>query len=128
MLVRLICAGNGVASIIPSWRSCSVSLGGERPELLGFVQDHPGEWIELAEPGLAREHRLGVSVPRVPTLLDAGGAEIDVLGVVLAIELRSKQLHHVHPGLAAIAYQLAHLWPVALGLGQSRCELIDDMA
>src|SRR5260370_368675 len=72
------------------WRSCSVSLGGERPELLGFVQDHPRERIELADPRLARNHCLRVGVPRVPTLLNPGGAKIDVLRVVLMIELRSK--------------------------------------
>ena len=44
------------------------------------------------------------------------------------IELRSKQLHHVHPGLAAIAHQFAHLRPVTLRLGQARRKLIYDVA
>jgi len=60
--------------------------------------------------------------------LNAGRAEIDVLGVVLVIEWRGKQLHHMHPGLAAVAHQLAHLRYFALGLGQSRRKFVDDMA
>jgi hypothetical protein len=64
------------------------SLGCERPVLLGLVQDHSRERIELADPELAREHTLGVGVARPPTLSDAVGTEIDVLGMVSVRELR----------------------------------------
>src|SRR5690349_24690003 len=63
-----------------------------------------------------------------PSLPDAVGAEVDILGVGFAIELRRKEAHDVHPGLAAIACELAHSRAIALTLGQTRGELVDDMA
>ena len=93
-----------------------------------LVEDDAGKRIELADPGLLFEHRFGVAVTGVPALHDAGRAEIDVLGVVLAAELRGEQPHHMHPGRAAIAGELAHRRVVALGLGQPCGELVDDMA
>lgn len=56
--------------------------------LRGFVEDDPRERIELTDPGLALEHRLGVGVTRVPALPDAGGTEIDVLCVIFVRQLR----------------------------------------
>ncbi len=53
-----------------------------------LMQNNPRERIELADPGRAIEYRLGVRITGVPALHDAGRTEIDVLGVVLAIELR----------------------------------------
>ena len=44
-----------------------------------------------------------------PARPDPGGAEIDVLGVVLAVDRRRQQPHDVHAGQAAIARQFAHL-------------------
>jgi hypothetical protein len=45
-----------------------------------------------------------------------------VIALRLAIELRRKQPHHMHPHLAAIARKLAHCVAVALGLRQFRGE------
>jgi hypothetical protein len=66
------------------------SFGGERRQVLGFVKDDTRQRIELAGPWLAREHRLGVRIACFPTLPDSGLAEIDVLGVILAVQLRSE--------------------------------------
>ena len=63
----------------------------------------------------------------VPALLDTLGTEIDILGVGLAIELRREQPHHMHRGLAAIARQFTHRRAVALGLRDTRGELVDDV-
>jgi hypothetical protein len=67
------------------------SFGGERCHILGLVKDDTRQRVELAHPRLAREHGLGVRVACFPTLLDSGLAEIDVLGVILAVQLRSEQ-------------------------------------
>jgi hypothetical protein len=75
----------------------------------------------------AREHSLGVCVTRVPALRDAAGAEIDVFGAGLAIELRREQADDVHLGLAAITRQFPHRLAVALGLGKPCRKFVDDM-
>jgi hypothetical protein len=51
-------------------------------------------------------------------LPDPGLAEIDVFGVILAVQLRREQLDHMHPGLAAVAQQIPDLRLAALAFGQ----------
>src|SRR5260370_7605851 len=89
-----------------------------------LVKHNAGERIELADPGRARQYRSRMRIATVPALLDAIRAEVDVLGVGLAIKLRRKQAHHMHPGLAAIACQFARRSAPALGLGQDRATLV----
>src|SRR6266480_1996168 len=93
-----------------------------------LVKNDTRERIELADPGRAIEHGLGVGITAIPALHDAGWAEIDVLGVVLAIELRRQQPHDMHPRRAAVAGQFTYRLAVAFGLRQSGGELADDMA
>ena len=50
-----------------------------------------------------------VVVPCLPSRPDAAGAEIDVLGVVLALQPRDRQRYDVHDRRAAILEQLAHV-------------------
>jgi hypothetical protein len=64
----------------------------------------------------------------VPALPDSTRTEIDVLCVGLTIELGCKQPHDMHPGLAAIARELAHRCSPAIGLRKFRGELVDDMS
>src|ERR1700726_3809233 len=92
-----------------------------------LVKYDAGERIELANPGRARQHRPRMRVAGVPALLDAIRAEVDVLGVGFTIELWREQADHMHPGLAAIARQFARRRAVALGLGQARGKLVDDV-
>ena len=92
------------------------------------MQNDPGERIELADPWRTIEHRPGMGVTGLPTLHDTRAAEIDIFGVVLALELRGEQPHHMHPGWAAVARQLAYRLAVAFGLRQPRGELVNDMA
>src|SRR5437773_2374875 len=73
-----------------------------------LLQNDARERIELADPGLAFQHRFGVAIAGVPALHDAGRAEVDVLGVVLPGQLRGEQPHHMHPRRAAIARQFLH--------------------
>jgi hypothetical protein len=56
-----------------------------------LVKHDAGERIELADPGRARKYRSRMRLAGVPALLDAIRAEVDVLGVRLAIKLRRKQ-------------------------------------
>src|SRR4029078_8570946 len=98
-----------------------------RPSLCSFryqfhllMQNNPRERIELASPWLAFDHRSGVAVAGVPTLHDSGGAEINVLGVVLAGELRGEQPHHMHSRWADIARHLPQRLAVSFGLEERR--------
>ena len=91
------------------------------------MKDHARERIELAVPRRAFERRLGMSVARIPAPLDAGRAEIDVLGVGLAIVFRRLQAHHMHSRLTTIARQFADKRLVEFGVGQPCSKLVDDM-
>src|SRR5258705_12895254 len=93
-----------------------------------LVKNDAGERVEFANPGLALEHRFGVGIAGVPALHDAGWAEVDILGVGLAFELRRQQPDHMHPRRATVTRKLPHRLAVALGFRKPRGELIDDMA
>src|SRR5262249_47081338 len=88
-----------------------------------LVQDDAAQRFEIADPWRATQHRLGMRIAGVPALHDAAWTEVDVLGVVLSVQLRRKQAHHMHACLTAVAEQLSNGWVVALALGQSRSEL-----
>src|SRR5205814_9224547 len=92
------------------------------------MQNDPGERIELADPWRTIEHRPGMGVTGLPTLHDTRAAEIDIFGVVLALEMRGEQPHHMHPGWAAVARQLADRLAVTFGLRQPASELGNDLA
>jgi hypothetical protein len=92
-----------------------------------LVKHDAGERIELADPGRARQYRPRMRIAGVPALLDAIRAEVDVLGMGFAIELRREQAHHMHPGLAAITCQFARRSAAALGFRQVRDKLVDDV-
>src|SRR4051794_36830485 len=77
-------------------RYLGLSLGRLRHHFHLFVQNDAGERIELTDPRRATQYLPCVGIPSVPALPDAGRTEIDVLGVVFAIELRSQQPDHVH--------------------------------
>ena len=57
----------------------------------GLVQDEALDRVEVARPGSQLEHPVRVGIAGLPAAADAGGAEVDVLGVVLAIEGRGEQ-------------------------------------
>src|SRR6516165_2970157 len=92
------------------------------------MKDHARERIELAVPRRAFERRLGMRVASIPAALDAGRAEIDVLGVGLAIELRRLKADHVHSCLTTIARQFADERLVEFGVGQPCSKLVDHDA
>src|SRR5436190_7844433 len=63
---------------------------------LWFVQDDARERVDLVLPRRLIECAHGLGVAGLPAHADAGGAEVDVLGVVLVFELRRQQPHDVH--------------------------------
>src|SRR5258708_17676024 len=83
-----------------------------RQDLRLVVKDDPREWIEFADPGRSLENRSGVRVTGIPALPDAGWTEIDVLGVALAVELRTLQLHHIHLCRTPLSSPFPHPLPV----------------
>src|SRR4051794_29455074 len=80
----------------------------------GLVQDEALDWVEVARPGLELEHPASVRVAGFAAPADTVGAEVDVLGVVLAFERRCQQADHVHAGQAAEAGKLLHVGFLAL--------------
>src|SRR5690242_17118598 len=68
-----------------------------------------------------------MAVTGLPTLQNARRTEIDVLGMVLVVELRSEQPDHMHLRRTAVARQLSYCHVVALGLRQTRSQLIDNV-
>src|SRR5258708_31282182 len=93
-----------------------------------FVRQHALQRIDVADRGLVGDDPLGMLVAGLPAAADAGAGEIDVLGVVLAVEPRRQQAHEMHRGAAAVAEHLAHLGIVALRVGEPIAELADDVA
>src|SRR5436190_15868619 len=88
-------------------RSLSVQLfSRDRHVLRRLMQDHAFERIELALPCSTRERAPGRLIAGVPTHADAGRTEIDILGVIFAIELRRQQADYVHLCGAAEAREL----------------------
>src|SRR3974377_860564 len=74
----------------------------ERAVLSWFVQIEAFDWIDFGFPRRLLESLGRVHNPRLPALANAVAAEVDVLGVVLAVEARSEKAHDVHPGEAAV--------------------------
>src|SRR6266436_5174338 len=91
----------------------SFGRGGHDFHLL--VKNNARERIELASPGRTIENRPGMGISGLPSLPDAGRTEVDVLGVVLAIELRRQQPHHMHPRRTTVTGQFLHRIAVTLG-------------
>src|SRR5438034_8966139 len=90
----------------------SFGRGGHDFHLL--VENNTRERVELATPGRTIENRSGMGISGVPSLSDAGRTEVDVLGVVLAIELRRQKPHHMHPRRTTVTGQLLHRIAVTL--------------
>jgi hypothetical protein len=61
-------------------------LGQDQSALIDVMDDHPLEPIGLMPPRLPCDRALRIGKSRLPTRPDAAVAEIDVLGVVLAVE------------------------------------------
>src|ERR1700681_2424534 len=73
------------------YRGLWTSLRRSRHDFHLFMQDDARKRIVFAAPRRFFENRFGVGISRVPASRDARRAEIDVLGVVFAVELRCQQ-------------------------------------
>src|SRR5438105_250600 len=92
-----------------------------------LVDDYALGRIDRLRPRSTIEHLTGIVVSRLPSHTYAFRREVDVLGVVLAVEVRCVQSRHVHGRTAAPAGQLAHFGRLARGLGHALGELPDDV-
>src|SRR5438552_2431837 len=92
-----------------------------------LVDDYALGRIDRLHPGSTIEHLTGVGIARLPTHAYAFGRKVDVLGVVLAVEVRCVQSRHVHGRTAAPAGQLAHFRRLACGLGYALGQLANNM-
>src|SRR2546427_11118405 len=92
------------------------------------MDDHAFHRVDRLLPGLAREHLLRVGVAGLAARGDAGGREVDVLAVVVALELGREEAHDMHGGAAAVAGMALDVGVAALLLGQVMRELADDVA
>src|SRR3712207_2277035 len=92
-----------------------------------LVQDEALHRIKLAGPGSQFQDAAGVGIPSLPAFANAARAEVDVFGVILAIQRRRQQANHVHAGQAAISRQLLDSLGLTLRLRQVPDELGDHM-
>src|SRR5574338_1372989 len=88
--------------------------------LVDLMDEDASQRIDLAIPGLLLDRAPHVVVAGLPAPADAIGTEIDVLGVVLAIEPRGQQPNQMHGGAAAIGRELGDQGIVAGILRQAR--------
>src|SRR2546426_5909037 len=93
-----------------------------------LMDDHAFHRVDGLLPGLAREHLLRVGVAGLAARGDAGGREVDVLAVVVALELGREEAHDMHGGAAAVAGVALDVGVAALLLGPGMRELGDDVA
>src|SRR3989454_10765203 len=93
-----------------------------------LMDDHAFHRVDRLLPWPAREHLLRVGVAGLAARGDAGGREVDVLGVVVALQLGGEEAHDVHRGAAAVAGMALEVGMAALLLGQVMRELADDVA
>src|SRR5687767_12399115 len=64
------------------------------------MQDDTLDCVDRRVPGRALDHPPRVSVSGLAAEANAGGAKVDVLQVVFAVESRRKKAHHMHRGPA----------------------------
>src|SRR5476649_1399836 len=76
-----------------------------------FVDRHTLDRVDLLQPRAPFDETQRVVMAGLPALADAVGAEVDVLGVILAAEARRLQRQDVHRRAAAPRRQLAHFRP-----------------
>ena len=82
-----------------------------------LAEELEADWKQIEiEQGPVGGERVGEA--RLPARADPAGTEVDVLQMVLAIDRRGQQPHHVHAGQATISGQVAHHVALALGLRQ----------
>src|ERR1051326_7591233 len=103
-------------------------FGGERHVRHLLVQNDALERVGFVLPGHVRQRPTRRAITGFPALADPGRGEVDILGVVLVVETRRQQTHHVHAREAAVTGQLAHLGIGAPVLRQMPGKLADHPA
>src|SRR3954468_24967341 len=58
-------------------------------EVIGPVENEACQRVEVAGPGRLGENALGIRITSIPEPANAGRAEVDVLGIVLALQRSS---------------------------------------
>src|SRR5205085_7210281 len=107
----------------------SVDPGGERSgDDRGIVDHHALDRINRPSPWRALDHASRRHIARVPARADPRRGEVDVLGMILAVDPRGDQPHDMHGCPAAPRCQLAYRCSVATTLWNVFGELADDVA
>src|SRR3981189_1862819 len=73
---------------------------------VGLMDDHARQCVDRAFPRLVFEDLPRMVMAGLPASFDAGAREVDVLGVVLAIEAGQQEPHQVHERAAAILREI----------------------
>src|SRR6185369_5049400 len=92
-----------------------------------FVDDDALRRIDRPFPRRALQDPPGIRVAGLPAGADAVRREIDVLGVILAVERRCHEAYDVHRRAAAPGRELAHVLALARAFRQLLRELADDV-
>ena len=95
---------------------------------LQFVDHDALQHVDVALPRLFRQHALAMLVSGLPAGADACAGEVDVLGVVLAVEPRRKQPDQVHDRAAAIGGEFLDHRIVAPVFGNVLHQFAHDVA
>src|SRR5262249_29264166 len=97
-----------------------------------FMEVKPLDWIDVRFPGRCLERPAGVAETGCPTPLNAVSTEVDVLGVIFAVEARREQAHDMHASEASIVRHLAdelrlsfRLWNPFGQFGNDVAEAVD---
>src|SRR5438034_10384161 len=77
------------------------------------VDDHALDGVDRRTPRGGSQHPFGVRVTGLPTCANARRCEVDVFGVILAINLRRNEPDDMHRRLASPRRKLLHIGPVA---------------
>src|SRR6516162_6712913 len=99
------------------------------PLLVGrLVDDDAGQRVDVALPRLFGDDPPRLLVTGPPTGGDAGPREIDILGMILAVQPRRQQPYEVHRRVTTVRGPFPHRRIIACPRGEPHAELANDVA
>src|SRR5437762_12665073 len=91
------------------------------------VDDHALDGVDRRTPRSSFQHPFGVSVAGLPTRANTRRREVDVFGVILAVDLRRNQTDDMHRRLASPRRKLLHVGRLAQFFGNVLRKLANDV-
>ena len=99
------------------------------PSLCAVLVDHDArQRVNSAFPGPGRESLAGMIVASLPAALDARTREVDVLGVIFAVEPGRQEPNEMHESTTTVLGEIANDGVVAQLVRQAAGEFTHDVA